>query len=106
MAKELTAAEAEKMRETLAAHDEAVAKERRDKAAETLKPARDLVDSDELATVIKMARTATQQLARFGQLASVLENIAQCGELLGGFIERAEAQVVHELTTASADKSE
>lgn len=90
------------MREELATYEAEQAEARKAAAAEAIAPAREIAESEGLADLIASAENARIKVARFSQLASLLDNIVQCGKLLPGALDRAEAEAVAALAAEAA----
>lgn len=82
--------EIEAMRQAVADHDAAVAKEADEKATAALQPARDFMDDPALADILEKVEPARIAVARFTQVASIIENIGAMIKILPDAIKRAE----------------
>lgn len=82
--------EIEAMRRQVAEHDAAVAADRQARAAAAVQPARDYCESDEFKSFVAKTDEVRIAVARFPQLASLLDNISRTCGLISQFTERAQ----------------
>lgn len=91
-------ADIEEMRRIVAEHDMATLANRKARAAAAVQPARDYHESDEFRAFVAKTEEVKIAVARFPQLASLLNNISQTCALIPEFTNRAENEELAQIT--------